>query len=83
MGLSTPPALAKIGAPPWRARQAAVGMTSQAGRSVPPDLTLEANSFRKERKKIFREAVRFLLQVYNQNRYTRIVVVLTSGIFCG
>jgi hypothetical protein len=35
------------------------------------------------RKKNFANPQPSLIQVYNQNRYTRIVVVLTSAIFCG
>lgn len=62
--------------PGWRAKKTPVSLSVAGSEACHPQT-------RPGRKKIFLQPAAFLLQVYNQDRYTRIVVVLTTALFCG
>lgn len=63
--------------------QVAHRRAATTARSPVPDLTRSANTRECGEKKIFANPQPARSQVYNQNRYTTVVVVLTTGIFCG
>ena len=72
---------ASVDEPGWQDMLPAIPASSRQA-CVTVDLRPGANT-PAESENFFFEAAAFVLQVYNQDRYTRVVVVLTSGIFCG
>lgn len=69
--------------PAWRSTACRQSRDRQAKRSWPVRFEASAQGFEANKKKIFRRASHAASQVYKLSMYTRLVVVLTTGTFCG